>query len=80
MPISRSVTIPALFVSLLTLSLAAQAGDFTGFLYVSDYGAQNLDRYSYTYTEATKTISNITPAGAGGSTISAVFITDGIVD
>lgn len=71
----RSLTF-GLFAGLLSLSLAAHAtGDFTGYLYVTDYGAQNLDRYSYKYHSATNTIDTVTPAGAGGSTTSAIFLT-----
>jgi hypothetical protein len=74
----RSTFGAGLCTGLLCLSLAANATDFTGFLYVSDYKAAELDRYSYTYNSTTNTIGAFTPAGAGGSTTSAVFITGGI--
>lgn len=74
---ARGLTL-GLCAGLLSLSFVARAADFTGFLYVSDYKAANLDRYSYTYNSSTNTISNITPAGYGGNTSNATFITGGI--
>ena len=53
---------PASLPACSSLSWSRKPADFTGFLYVSDYKAADLDRYSYT-TPATNTISNITPAG-----------------
>jgi len=73
-----SVFASGMLAGLLSLSAPAQAADFTGFLYVTDYGAQQLERYSYRYTAATNTISNVTPAGAGGSTTSAIFVSGNI--
>ena len=81
MSFSRSILAAGLFTGLLSLSLGAHvahADDFTGYLYVSDYKAADLDRYSYNYNSTTNTISDITAAGAGGSTTSAIFITGGI--
>jgi len=76
---STSFLTCGLFVGILSLSLSAQAaGDFTGYLYVSDYGSQFLDRFSYDYHSATNSISNILPAGYGGDTTNAAFIADNI--
>jgi len=68
-----------LLVGIFSLSLSAQAaGDFTGYLYASDYGSQLLDRFSYDYHAATNTITNILPAGYVGDPTSAAFIPGGI--
>ncbi len=76
MSFSRSLLSVSLFTSLFSLPFVAHATDFTGFLYVSDYKAANLDRYRYDFTGGV--ISNIKPAGFGGNTNSAIFITGGI--
>jgi len=78
MSYSRSLLAAGLFTGLFSFPLLAQAADFTGFLYVSDYKAANLDRYSYRYHSGTNTIDTIMPAGFGGNTTNAVFITGGI--
>jgi hypothetical protein len=67
-----------LFAGLFSLSATARAGDFTGFLYVSDYKAATLDRYRYNYHQATNTIDNIIAFGTNGNTSNAVFITGNI--
>ncbi|MCW3054088.1 MAG: hypothetical protein JWN14_3258, partial [Chthonomonadales bacterium] len=74
-----SILTCGLFVGILSVSLSAQAaGDFTGYLYVSDYGSQLLDRFSYDYHSTTNSISNILPAGYGGDTTNAAFIAGNI--
>jgi hypothetical protein len=46
----------------------------TGYLFVSDYGLSELDRYQYTLDETTNTITSITADGIGGNTTSAYFL------
>ena len=67
-----------LFAGLFSIASVAQAADFTGFLYVSDYKAATLDRYRYNYHQATNVIDNIIPYGIGGNTSNAVFVSSSI--
>lgn len=67
-----------LFAGLFSIASVAQAADFTGFLYVSDYKAATLDRYRYNYHQATNLIDNIIPYGFNGNTSSAVFVSSSI--
>jgi hypothetical protein len=57
------------------LATSAQADVIkTGFLYVSDYGKSELDRYQYTYDQTTNQITAITPYGYGNVTTTAKFL------
>lgn len=68
----RTVIVSGLCVGLVSLLTPAHADTETGYLYVSDYGAQALDRFIYSYDTTTNTISNWLPAGSTDG--SAVFI------
>ena len=74
-------------LSLITLGLGLSIVSFasvthadvinTGFLYVSDYGLSELDRYQYTYDQTTNTITGVTPDGIGNNTSNAYFLGGG---
>jgi len=49
----------------------------TGYLFASDYGRSELDRFQYTYNRTSHQMLGITPYGAGGSTSSAYFLGGG---
>lgn len=49
----------------------------TGYLFASDYGRSELDRFQYTYNQTTNKMTGITPYGSGGSTSSAYFLGGG---
>jgi hypothetical protein len=78
MHFSRSIIAFSLATGLFILPLVAQAADFTGFLYVTDYKAATLNRYRYDYHQATNTIDNILPYGVNGNTSSSVFVSSTI--
>ncbi len=46
----------------------------TGYLYVSDYGLSELDRYKYTYNQTLNTITGFTAFGIGNNTSNAYFL------
>lgn len=74
MSFRHRVTLAGLCVGLASLLMSAHADTVTGYLYVSDYGAQQLDRFSYSFDTVSHAISNWQPAGQTSG--SAVFITD----
>ena len=78
MSFSRNAVSYAVLVGLFSWVTPMRADNITGYLYASDYGAQALDRFSYNFDTVSKTISNWQPAGAGGSTTSALFINSNI--
>ncbi len=63
----------ALGFGLASFASATQAG----YLYVSDYGKSELDRYQYTYDKNTNTVTSITPYGINGNTSNAYFLGGG---
>jgi hypothetical protein len=65
---------PLAALGLAILASGARADIQTGYLYVSDYGLQALDRFAYDYNTVTNTISNWRPYGANGSSTNAQFI------
>ena len=48
-----------------------------GYLFASDYGQSQLDRFLYTYNQTTNAITGITPYGIGGNTSNAYFLGGG---
>lgn len=49
----------------------------TGFLFASDYGRSELDRFQYAYDQTTNQITGITPYGIGNNTSNAYFLGGG---
>ena len=49
----------------------------TGYLFASDYGQSQLDRFLYTYDQTTNKVTGITPFGIGGNTGNAYFLGGG---
>src|SRR5579871_1544851 len=75
---SRHLTIIGTCAGLLSLCALSHAQLSTGYLYVSDYGSQKLDRYTYQYNAITHAISNFAPYGINGNLSNAVFISSQI--
>ncbi|MEI7767000.1 MAG: PEP-CTERM sorting domain-containing protein [Phycisphaerae bacterium] len=48
-----------------------------GYLYVSDYGLSQMERYKYTYNKTTNTITKVIPFGIGSNTTNAYFLGGG---
>jgi hypothetical protein len=70
--------LPALAAAALLAASPARADIIkTGYLFASDYGLSQLDRYQYTYDQTTNTITNISAYGIGGNTTSAYFLGGG---
>ena len=62
-------------LSFLSLAPVTHADEInTGFLYVSDYGLSELDRYQYTYDQTTNAITGIQAYGIGNNTSNAYFL------
>lgn len=78
MYLTRKALLNALCCGLFAVVLAGDVQAQTDFLYITDYGGGNLDRYSFNYNSLTHTISGLTPDGLNGSTTNAVFIAGGI--
>jgi hypothetical protein len=72
MTIPRSAITCGIFLSLACSVAPSWAQDVTDYLYISDYGAQALDRFSFTYDPIANTMTNWQPAGQSPG--SAVFI------
>ena len=49
----------------------------TGYLFTSDYGLSQLDRFKYVYDQTTNKITSVTPFGIGGNTGNAYFLGGG---
>lgn len=63
----------------LALPGLARADVFTtGYLYVSDYGTSQLDRFKYTYDQTSNVITDISAYGYGGNTSNAYFLGGGL--
>ncbi len=67
-------TVPLAGLGLTILASSAKADIQTGYLYVSDYGLQALDRFAYDYDTTSHIISHWRPYGLNGSTTNAQFI------
>ena len=61
-------------MGLASLAIVTHADTTKGLLYVSDYGKSVLDRYQYTYDQATNKITAITAYGIGNNTSNAFFL------
>ena len=60
------------------LAVPAQADTIkTGYLFASDYGKSQLDRFLYTYDQTTNQVTGINPYGIGGNTGNAYFLGGG---
>jgi hypothetical protein len=78
MAFSRGAISCGIIAGFLSFVVPGRAESVTGYLYVSDYGIQALDRFSYTFDTVSKTVTNWQPAGANGSITNAVFINSNI--
>ena len=67
-------TVPLAGLGLTILAGRAKADIQTGYLYVSDYGLQALDRFAYDYDTTSHVISHWRPYGLNGSSTNAQFI------
>jgi hypothetical protein len=73
----RRLLVASLAAAALALATPAHASVSTGFLYVTDYGKSELDRYQYTYDSVLNQITALTPDGAGNNTSNAYFLGGG---
>ena len=72
-----AIKIAALTVAIVALDPVAGARADTvqtGYLFTSDYGRSELDRFLYSYDQTTNRITGITPYGAGANTSNAYFL------
>jgi hypothetical protein len=76
---NQSIVRCAITIAMVLAAVMARAdNNVTGYLYVSDYGNSNLDRYQYTFDTTTNKITAIAVDGYNNSTTSAVLISGNI--